>query len=71
MWSRICALAASSLLVACGTTVKTVCPPLKAYDQPFMERLADELEAAPQGSAMARAVIDYRALRDIIRACGG
>jgi hypothetical protein len=71
MWSRICALAASSLLAACGATVQTVCPPLKSYDQPFLSRLADELERAPGESAMVRAVLDYRELRDMIRACKG
>ena len=69
MWSRICALAASSLLGACGATVQTVCPPLVVYDQPFLSRLADELERAPSDSAMAKAVIDYRELRDMVRAC--
>jgi hypothetical protein len=69
MSPRIFALAASSLLAGCGTTVQTVCPPLVEYDQPFMRRLADELDAAPSGSAMARAVVDYRRLRDVVRAC--
>jgi hypothetical protein len=53
----------------CGTTVQTVCPPLVEYDQPFMNRLADELSAAPADSAMTRAVVDYRRLRDVVRAC--
>jgi hypothetical protein len=61
-------LVASSLLAGCHTTV-AVCPPLVAYDQPFMTRLAAELEAAQVGSAMAKAVVDYRRLRDVIRAC--
>lgn len=59
-------------LSGCGqTAVKTVCPPIINYDVPFLNKLADELDAAPDDSAMVRAVLDYRALRDMIRACGG
>lgn len=70
MWSKICALVVFSVLVAgCGRTVTVACPPLVQYDQTFMSQLADELTAAPTSSAMARAIVDYRQLRDIIRAC--
>jgi hypothetical protein len=36
-----------------------------------MERLADEMEQAATNSAMVQAIIDYRMLRDIVRACRG
>jgi hypothetical protein len=45
------------------------CPPLREYDLAFMNRLADEMEAAAEDSAMVKAIIDYRMLRDVIRAC--
>jgi hypothetical protein len=35
-----------------------------------MQRLADEMDRLPPESAMIRVVIDYRRLRDLIRACG-
>lgn len=72
MWSRAFALAIfSALLAGCGQTVvvKTVCPPIVNYDQPYMTRLANEVEAMPADAAALRAIIDYRQLRDVIRAC--
>jgi hypothetical protein len=69
MWSRIFAAAASSLLVSCAPVAATSCPPLVEYDRSFMGRLADEVEALPEGSALMRAVLDYRRLRDVVRAC--
>jgi hypothetical protein len=51
--------------------VKVSCPPLREYDRAFMERLADEMEQAATNSAMVQAIIDYRMLRDIVRACRG
>lgn len=66
-------IAAFSLLLAgCGgTVVKTVCPPLTQYDRAFNLRLADEVDALPADSAVVQALVDYKRLRDIVRACGG
>lgn len=69
MWSRIFVLVGSSLLVGCLSAPVSVCPPLREYDQTFMTRLADELDRVPADSAMVQAIVDYRALRDVIRAC--
>jgi hypothetical protein len=69
MWLRIFVLASFSALAGCAATPVVVCPPIREYDRAFMTRLADELDRAPAGSAMAQAVVDYRALRDVIRAC--
>lgn len=64
--------ASSLLLVGCETVVvKTVCPPLTQYDRAFNLRLADEIDAMPADSAAVQALIDYKKLRDIVRACGG
>ncbi len=72
MWSKIFALVAFSVAFAgCTPTVKVSCPPLREYDRAFMERLADEMEQAATNSAMVQAIIDYRMLRDIVRACRG
>lgn len=70
MWLRIFALASFSL-AGCQPAPAVVCPPLVEYDDAFRARLADELDRAPAGSAMVTAVIDYRRLRDVVRACGG
>jgi hypothetical protein len=70
MWSKIFALVAFSIVFAsCAPSVVVTCPPLREYDRAFMSRLADEMEAAAEDSAMVKAIIDYRMLRDVIRAC--
>lgn len=72
MWSKICALVVfSGILFGCTAPAVTVqCPPIVEYDRPFMQRLAEEIDRLPPESAMIRVVIDYRRLRDLIRACG-
>lgn len=69
------ALAVASLLFlgACTSVpvVKTVCPPIKEYDAAFLQSAAREMEILPPGSSVAQLVVDYRQLRDVIRACGG
>lgn len=66
-------VAALLALAACSPTVvvKTVCPPLVAYDQPFQTRLADEIDTLQDTSALKKAVVDYHQLRNVIRACEG
>lgn len=74
MWSKTFAAASfSALLSGCAQTVvvKTVCPPIVNYDAPYMTRLANEVDAMPADAAAVRAIIDYRQLRDVIRACKG
>lgn len=72
MWSKIFALVAFSITFAgCTPTVKVACPPLRDYDRAFMTRLADEMERAASDSAMVQAIVDYRMLRDVVRACRG
>jgi hypothetical protein len=67
------ALLACLLMAACQpqVAVKTVCPPLIDYDPAFLNSAADELDRLPAGSPVARLVIDYRQLRDMVRACKG
>jgi len=47
----------------------SACPPLKDYSEGFNQRLAGELEAQPEGSAIIEAMGDYISLRDQVRAC--
>lgn len=62
------------LLSGCGRTVfeprlEVFCPSLKSYSEQFNEKLADEVQSLPAGTATETALIDYIELRDRIRAC--
>lgn len=61
------------LLGACAPSpvVKTVCPPIKEYDQAFLSEAARELRRLGDSNPVAQLVVDYRQLRDVIRACEG
>ena len=59
------------LLTGCETAAGCKALPLPSYDRAFNQRLADELEAMPPGAASERAILDYAALRDAVRACRG
>jgi outer membrane biogenesis lipoprotein LolB len=63
-------LLACLMLSACMATVNS-CPPPKVYSQEFQNRLADELQALPDGSALAQAMTDYGSERAQLRACRG
>lgn len=59
-------------LAGCATpqTVPvTVCVPVVAYTADQQDKLADEVEALPEGSMILRAILDYSAMRDAARAC--
>lgn len=64
---------AASLLTSCGTGNSSgdisVCPKIVEYQAAFKNRLADEIEALPAGTATEAALIDYRRLRDELRKC--
>jgi hypothetical protein len=55
-------------VAGCASTSTVWCPPLRAYDDAFEHRLADELEAAPAAAAWPAAILDYVTLRDQIGA---
>jgi len=62
------------LLSGCGRTVfeprlEVFCPSLKSYSEQFNEKLADEVQSLPAGTATETALIDYIELRDRIRTC--
>jgi hypothetical protein len=66
---RPLALAVLLLLAACAAPVVTACPPVPSYSTEFQARLADEIHALPPDSALGVAIIDYKRLRDQLRAC--
>lgn len=61
-WLTSCATASSS-------PAPSVCPRIVEYSKEFQGRLADEIQALPQGSALLDAMLDYRRLRGELRAC--
>ena len=72
--SRFPGLAATLLsfglgLAACSETIVASCPPVPQYSQAFQSRLAAEIETLPSDSALGEAIIDYKRLRDQLRAC--
>jgi len=60
-----------ALLSACATVVSDTCPTLFDYSEAEQARAADELDALPEGSVIARLVGDYGVVRNEIRACRG
>lgn len=48
-----------------------LCPPVTPYDAAFLARAADEVDALPDGSALAAMIADYGVMREQARACGG
>jgi hypothetical protein len=62
------------LLSGCGKTVfeprlEVFCPSVTGYSKQFNEKLADEVQSLPAGTATETALIDYIELRDRIRRC--
>jgi len=66
---RLSTLAVLLPLAACAAPVVTACPPVPSYSTEFQARLADEIHALPPDSALGVAIIDYKRLRDQLRAC--
>ncbi len=53
-------------LSACGTASSNpscVCPPIKEYSREFQNRLAAEIDAAPEGASYPEALMDYSTIR--------
>jgi hypothetical protein len=47
------------------------CPPVVGYDSELQARVAADVEALPEGSAVADLLSDYAVMRDQAQACGG
>lgn len=68
----VIALSLVLVLGACTTattTAVTACPPVPAYDRPFLARAAEEVGRLPEGSAIEAMLRDYAMVRDQLRAC--
>ena len=68
------ALAVATILLTACTRVNSdaptsVCPPVVHYSRTEQARVADELAALPEGTAIAEWLADYAVLRDQARAC--
>ena len=65
----------TSLLSACATVsserVPGVCPPVVEYDDGFLARAAEEVQALPEGSAVVEMLSDYAFMREQARVCHG
>ena len=65
--------AATLALTGCQTCApisdRTICPQIASYSQAEMLALSAEMDRLPPGSALGQAMVDYRRLRDQIRAC--
>lgn len=53
-----------------GSDAKAPCPPVVEYTPADQLRVADEVEALPDGAVIVRMLSDYAVLRDQARACG-
>lgn len=68
---QACLVASLLLLSGCatGNSDASVCPRPITYDDAFLDRAADELDALPEGSAIAQMIEDYGVERERLRAC--
>lgn len=71
MLRLILVLTGLAFLSACATVVSDTCPTLFDYSRAEQARAADELDALPESSALAKLVGDYGVVRNEIRACRG
>jgi hypothetical protein len=71
---RVVLAIATSLLGGCGTAGSdrpgsVACPPVVGYGAEVQARAAAEVDALPEGSAVAGMLSDYAVMRDQARAC--
>ena len=52
-----------------GSDTRAPCLPVVDYTAAEQTRVADEVEALPNGAIIVRMLIDYAVLRDQARAC--
>lgn len=72
-WPRVLPIALALSTAACQSIPAGSCSllPLKSYTQEYSDKLAGEIEAAPEAVVWPEAVADYRALRKVVEACRG
>lgn len=72
MFRRSAPLLATIALGFCATAnTELICPPVPAYDQPLLDRAADELDLLPPASAIEVLLDDYGVMRRQARICAG
>ena len=49
----------------------SACPPVVDYSRAEQARVAEEVDALPEGTLIVSWLADYAVLRDQARACGG
>jgi len=76
-WKRRLAVLviATSCLTGCATVGfetggVAACPPVVDYSRTEQTRVAEEVEALPEGSAVVEMMGDYAVMRDQVRECG-
>lgn len=75
-WTKPAAVLATAMisLTGCATgsseqRSNSVCPPVVAYNREEQRRVADEIDALPEGSVIAGWLADYMVLRGQLRVC--
>ena len=66
---EIALVAGTICLGSCASTVSNLCPQVVDYSPAFQEKLAGEIEVAPQSEALIKVILDYADLRNRLRAC--
>jgi len=52
-----------------GSDARAPCPPVVEYSAADQARVADEVEALPDGAVIVRMLSDYAVMRDQARLC--
>ena len=58
-------------LIGCSPVTSDTCPTLFSYSDEFQAKAAGEMDALPEGSALAKLVGDYGVVRAETRVCRG
>ena len=70
---RVALVIATIFLTACAgvgsDTLPGTCPPVVAYSRAEQARVAEEVEALPEGALIVSWLADYAVLREQARAC--
>ena len=76
-WRKRAAVLAVAMifLTGCATgssdrRLAIVCPPVVEYSREEQQRVAEEVEGLPEGSAIVEWLADYTVLRAEVRECG-
>jgi len=75
-WTQPAAVLATAMILLTGCAKgsseqrsASVCPPVVAYNREEQRRVADEVDALPEGGVIVDWLADYMVLRGQLRAC--